>query len=142
MDLATSVWPQIWSLSTPHGIFVAHAPRNDGTVSGRRLRFSSTFCIKLNNKLCLQENAGKLFCARARAQHATRFGGEDFTMADKNPNALQNEEAKKLRAYQRDRDMQRRGVKIDDAVKGISDDDRKTIINKSLRKVNSALSVS
>src|SRR5579862_2516557 len=29
MDLATSVWPQIWSLSTPHGIFVAHAPRND-----------------------------------------------------------------------------------------------------------------
>jgi hypothetical protein len=63
-------------------------------------------------------------------------------MADKNPNARQNEEAEKLRAYQRDRDMQRRGVKIDDAVKGISDDDRKMIINKSLRKVNSALSVS
>jgi hypothetical protein len=46
------------------------------------------------------------------------------------------------RTYQGDRDLQRRGVKIDDAIKGISDDDRKLIINKSLRKVNSALSVS
>ncbi|MEO6782085.1 MAG: hypothetical protein ABI407_12550, partial [Bradyrhizobium sp.] len=26
----TSVWLQTWSLSTPHGIFVASAPRNDG----------------------------------------------------------------------------------------------------------------
>jgi hypothetical protein len=46
------------------------------------------------------------------------------------------------RQYQRERDLQRRGVKIDDAIQGISDDDRKMIINKSLRKVNSALSVS
>jgi hypothetical protein len=61
---------------------------------------------------------------------------------DNDPNALQNEEAEKLRAYQRDRDMRRRGVKIDDAIRGISEDDRRIIINKSLRKVNSALSVS
>jgi len=38
--------------------------------------------------------------------------------------------------------LQRRGVKIDEAVQGITDEDRKLIINKSLRKVNSALSVS
>jgi hypothetical protein len=63
-------------------------------------------------------------------------------MADNDPKALQNEEAEKLRLYRRDRDMQRRGVKIDDAIRGITDDDRKMIINKSLRKVNSALSVS
>jgi hypothetical protein len=60
-------------------------------------------------------------------------------MTDDDPNAPQNEE--KLRAYQRERDLQRRGVKIDDAIQGISDDDRKMIINKSLRKVNSVLSV-
>ena len=58
-------------------------------------------------------------------------------MTDNDPNALQNEGT-----YQRDRDLQRRGVKIDEAIQGITDDDRKMIINKSLRKVNSALSVS
>jgi hypothetical protein len=63
-----------------------------------------------------------------------RFGGEDFTMTDDVPNTL--------RTYQRDRDLQRRGVKIDDAIQGLTDDDRKLIINKSLRKVKSALSVS
>lgn len=52
-----------------------------------------------------------------------------------------SEDSEKLRAYQHDRDMQRRGVKIDDAIRGITDDDRKTIINKSLRKVHSRLSV-
>jgi hypothetical protein len=62
-------------------------------------------------------------------------------VADNDSNARRNEEAEKLRAYQRDREMQRRGVKIDDAIRGISDDDRKIIINKSLRKVRSALSV-
>jgi hypothetical protein len=62
-------------------------------------------------------------------------------MAEKDPNAPQNEDAEKLRAYRRDRDMQRRGVKIDAAIQGITEDDRKTIINRSLRKVNSALSV-
>ena len=56
-------------------------------------------------------------------------------MTDDDPN-LRRE------AYERDRDLQRRGVKIDDAIQGITDDDRKMIINKSLRKVNSALSVS
>ena len=56
-------------------------------------------------------------------------------MIDDNPKAQQ-------RTYQRDRDLQRRGVKIDDAIQGLTDDDRKMIINKSLRKVNSALSVS
>jgi hypothetical protein len=60
---------------------------------------------------------------------------------DNDPNALRSEEAEKSRAYQQDRDMRRRGVKIDDAIRGISDDDRKIIINKSLRKVNSGLSV-
>jgi hypothetical protein len=63
-------------------------------------------------------------------------------MTNSDPNALKNQETKKLRAYQRDRDMQRRGVKIDDAIRGITENDRKMIINKSLRKVNSALSVS
>jgi hypothetical protein len=63
-------------------------------------------------------------------------------MADNHSNGRRDEEAEKLRAYQRDRDMLRRGVKIDDAIHGITDDDRKTIINKSLRRVHSALSVS
>ena len=63
-------------------------------------------------------------------------------MSDNDSNALKNQEAEKSRAYRHDRDMQRRGVKIDDAIRGVTDDDRKTIINKSLRKVNSALSVS
>jgi len=62
-------------------------------------------------------------------------------MADNDPKAPRNDEIEKLRVYRRDRDMQRRGVKIDDAIRGITDDDRKMIINKSLRKVNSALSV-
>lgn len=62
-------------------------------------------------------------------------------MADNDSNARRHEEIQKARAYQRDREMQRRGVKIDDAIHGITDDDRKTIINKSLRKVHSALSV-
>jgi hypothetical protein len=63
-------------------------------------------------------------------------------MTDNDLNALRNEENWKLMAYQRDRDLQRRGVKIDDAIQGITDDDRKMMINKSLRKVNSALSLS
>jgi hypothetical protein len=58
-------------------------------------------------------------------------------MTDNDPNALRSEET-----YQRDRDLQRRGVKIDEAIQGITDDDRKMIINRSLRKVISALSVS
>ena len=62
-------------------------------------------------------------------------------MAENDPNAPQNEEAEKARAYQRGRDMLRRCVKIDAAIQGITDDDRKAIINRSLRKVNSALSV-
>jgi hypothetical protein len=63
-------------------------------------------------------------------------------MTDDDPNALTNEETERTRAYQQDRDLQRRGVKIDEAIQGITDDDRKMIINRSLRKVNSALSVS
>ena len=59
-------------------------------------------------------------------------------MTDKDdPNARRSEEA-----YQRVRDLQRRGVKIDEAIEGITDDDRKMLINKSLRKVNSVLSIS
>lgn len=53
-----------------------------------------------------------------------------------------SEESEKLRTYLHERDLQRRGVKVDDAIRGITDDDRKTIIVKSLRKVHSALSVS
>ena len=56
-------------------------------------------------------------------------------MTDNDPNTLR-------RTYQRDRDLQRRGVKVDDAIKGITDDDRKMMINRSLRKVGSKLSVS
>jgi hypothetical protein len=52
------------------------------------------------------------------------------------------QDTKKLKTYPLDRELQRRGVKIDDAIKGITDDDRKLLINKSLRKVHSALSVS
>ena len=52
------------------------------------------------------------------------------------------QDTKKLKTDQLDRELQRRGVKIDDAIKGITDDDRKLLINKSLRKVHSALSVS
>jgi hypothetical protein len=63
-------------------------------------------------------------------------------MADDDSNAQRNVEAEKLRAYQRDRDLQRRGVKIDDAIRGLTDNDRKIIINHSLQKVHSALSVS
>jgi hypothetical protein len=58
-----------------------------------------------------------------------------------NNEALRNEETEKLERYQRDRDLQRRGVKVDAAIQGLTDDDRRMIINKSLRKVNSALSV-
>jgi hypothetical protein len=53
-----------------------------------------------------------------------------------------NEPSRLRRTYEHDRDLQRRGVKIDDAIQGITDEDRKMMINKSLRKVNSALSVS
>jgi hypothetical protein len=59
-----------------------------------------------------------------------------------NDRNARKKETEKLEAYQRDRDLQRRGVKIDEAIQGITDDDRKMIINKSLRNVNSALSVS
>jgi hypothetical protein len=62
-------------------------------------------------------------------------------MAGNDSNARQNEEAEKVRAYQRGRDMLRRGVKIDAAIQGITDEDRKAIINRSLQKVHSALSV-
>jgi hypothetical protein len=51
-------------------------------------------------------------------------------------------DTKKSKTHQLDRELQRRGVKIDDAIKGITDDDRRLLINRSLRKVNSALSVS
>ena len=44
--------------------------------------------------------------------------------------------------HHHDRDLQRRGVKIDDAIRGLTDDERMTLINRSLRKVGSALSVS
>ena len=52
------------------------------------------------------------------------------------------QDTKKLKTDELDRELQRRGVKIDDAIKGLTDDDRKLLINKSLRKVHSALSVS
>ena len=60
-------------------------------------------------------------------------------MADKKSIAQENE---KLKTYQQERDLQRRGVKVDDALKGITDDDRKMMINRSLRKVGSSLKVS
>jgi hypothetical protein len=84
----------------------------------------------------LPENAGELFCVKGKGNNAkTRFGGEHFIMTDDDPKTLR-------RTYQHDRDLQRRGVKIDDAIQGITDDDRKLLINKSLRKMNSALSIS
>jgi hypothetical protein len=60
-------------------------------------------------------------------------------MADDKFTAQENE---KLQTHQQERDLQRRGVKVDDAIKGITDDDRKMMINRSLRKVGSKLSVS
>ena len=62
-------------------------------------------------------------------------------MTDNNAGAPKHEEAAKLKKYQRERDLQRRGVKVDAAIQGLTDDDRRMVINKSLRKVNSALSV-
>jgi hypothetical protein len=76
------------------------------------------------------------------SQRETRFGGEDFTMADNDPNAPRNEEAERLKAYQRVRDLLRRRLMIYEAVQGITDDNRKMLINKVLRKVNSSLTVS
>jgi len=43
--------------------------------------------------------------------------------------------------HQHDRDLQRRSVKIDDAIRGLTDEERLTLISRSLRKVGSALSV-
>jgi hypothetical protein len=63
-------------------------------------------------------------------------------MADNHPNTPRNEEIERLKTYRRARDLLLRRVKIDEAIQGITDDDRKRIINKSLRKANSALSVS
>ena len=63
-------------------------------------------------------------------------------MADNDPNAQRNEEIERLKAYQRVRDLLRRRLMIFEAIQGITDADRKMIINKFLRKVNSALSVS
>ena len=60
-------------------------------------------------------------------------------MADNNFTAQENQKSK---TYQQERDLQRRGVKIDDAIRGVTDDDRKMIINRSLRKVGSRLNVS
>ena len=57
-------------------------------------------------------------------------------MVDNNSTAQDNEKLKQ------ERDLQRRGVKVDDAIKGITDDDRKMMINRSLRKVGSKLNVS
>jgi hypothetical protein len=57
-------------------------------------------------------------------------------MADNNFTPQDDEKLKQ------ERDLQRRGVKIDDAIKGITDDDRKMMINRSLRKVGSKLTVS
>jgi hypothetical protein len=75
------------------------------------------------------------------SQRETKSGGEDIVMTDNNTGARKHEEAAKLKTYQRERDLQRRGVKVDAAIQGLTDDDRRMIINKSLRKVNSALSV-
>jgi hypothetical protein len=58
-------------------------------------------------------------------------------MADNNLTPQENEKL----TYQQERDLQRRGVKVDDALKGITDDDRKMMINRSLRKVGSKLNV-
>jgi hypothetical protein len=63
-------------------------------------------------------------------------------MANNDPNAQRNEEIERLKAYQRVRDLLRRRSMIFEAIQGMTDDDRKMIINKSLHKVNSALSVS
>jgi hypothetical protein len=97
---------------------------------------SQFVCIKLNIGLRLQGDIIKLFCARARAQRVIASGGEDSTMSDNNFTA--HDRVK----YQQERDLQRRGVKIHDALRGITDDDRKTMINSSLRKVGSSLNVS
>ena len=93
--------------------------------------------IKLNIGLRLQGDTIKLFCAWARAQRVIASGGEDSTMSDNNFTAHD-----RMKTYQHERDLQRRGVKIYDALRGITDDDRKTMINSSLRKVGSSLNVS
>ena len=69
--------------------------------------------------------------------HGARGPKGKIIMADDN----HAQDTEKLKTQQLDRELQRRGVKIDDAIKGITDDDRRLLINKSLRKVNSTLSV-
>ena len=92
--------------------------------------------VKLNNKPYLPEKASKLSCVKGKGNNAKNaVRGEDFIMTDDDASTLR-------KTYERDRDLQRRGVKIDDAIHGITDDDRKMLINRSLRKANSALSVS
>jgi hypothetical protein len=56
--------------------------------------------------------------------------------------AMTDIETTDLLKHQHDRDLQRRGVKIDDAIRGLTDEERMALINKSMRKVGSALSLS
>jgi hypothetical protein len=95
---ATSVWLQTWSLSTPHGIFVANAPRNDTAgvliqisnserVHARTLAARCARALREISTPWKQEGAGKTGCAlhpRSRVQwvlvekrtRAYRFSGE------------------------------------------------------------------
>jgi hypothetical protein len=79
------------------------------------------------------------YVACGQGHHTSDIQRGDITMADDNFTEQENE---KLQTYQQERDLQRRGVKVDDAIKGITDDDRKMMINRSLRKVGSRLNVS
>jgi hypothetical protein len=107
------------------------------------LRFPFNFSASsLTTSFACRRALTSYFARGQGSQRVTKFTGENFTMSDNDHNEPQNEEAKKLNAYRRDRDLQRRGVKIDEAIRGITDDDRKMMISESLRKVNSALSVS
>jgi hypothetical protein len=48
--------------------------------------------------------------------------------------AMTDIETTDLLKHQHDHDLQRRGVKIDDAIRGLTDEERMALINKSLRK--------
>src|SRR5436305_14999531 len=51
MDSVTSVWPQTRSLSTPHGIFVARAPRNARGPRGLRFLCPAPFRDEQRHRL-------------------------------------------------------------------------------------------
>src|SRR5215475_7546635 len=131
-----TMWPHRDGDHKHRCVAQAHARLRFGRWAGARGRaIASAASPPVSAQSSVSSLTTSLACPRALASYVargagltrvTRFGGDDFTMVNND-----SQEAEKLRAYQRDRDMLRRAVKIDDAIRGITDDDRKMIINRS-----------